>query len=507
MNDTPTTAIGDDSKELLLFQMGPVQEFIAQAATPSDLWAGSYLLSSLILEGIKSIPDYKDKVIFPNLSDDTVVNAMVQNLIPSIPNRFMALVTRGEGETIAKQVKKEIKAKLDKLGADLPVGAQTQLDQFLQMTWAVLPQRTGDMGEDYKSISRLLAMRRNVREFDPWREDEATKINGRNGPKDFLSGKETALKDADGRGAINLLKRKLPGMFKKEIPDIKTEDDKYLAIIAMDGDKMGKTLSGLNSEPKHREFSQRLAEFAREVKGEIDEPGVLIYAGGDDVLAAVPAKKAIETAKKLAKAFADKMAGFLWKDDNGEEHPVSASAGVAIGHEKTPLLDLVHAAQEAEHRAKTLYGRNALALSVFKRSGEKIEWGCNWKRDPEYDSDDDQACESDSAALRLHKEIVGSLKDELSSRFPYKLAAFLAPYELGKGTNADKDSDAEAAEMEAVVMKELEHVWERSSEEESPVVHKDAQAYLRETFGKNRPQDFLNLFLCETFINRQRTEN
>ena len=56
-------------------------------------------------------------------------------------------------------------------------------------------------------------------------------------------------------------------------------------------------------------------------------------------------------------------------------------------------------------------------------------------------------------------------------------------------------------------MKELEHVWERSSEEESPVVHKDAQAYLRETFGKNRPQDFLNLFLCETFINRQRTEN
>ena len=32
-------------KELLLFQLGPVQEFIAQAATVGDLWAGSYLLS------------------------------------------------------------------------------------------------------------------------------------------------------------------------------------------------------------------------------------------------------------------------------------------------------------------------------------------------------------------------------------------------------------------------------------------------------------------------------
>ena len=32
-------------RELLLFQLGPVQEFIAQAATVGDLWAGSYLLS------------------------------------------------------------------------------------------------------------------------------------------------------------------------------------------------------------------------------------------------------------------------------------------------------------------------------------------------------------------------------------------------------------------------------------------------------------------------------
>ena len=38
-----------EGKELLLFQLGPVQEFIAQAAEVADLWAGSYLLSSLIL--------------------------------------------------------------------------------------------------------------------------------------------------------------------------------------------------------------------------------------------------------------------------------------------------------------------------------------------------------------------------------------------------------------------------------------------------------------------------
>ncbi len=481
MNENPTsTPTGNDSKELLLFQMGPVQEFIAQAATPSDLWAGSYLLSSLILEGIKSIPDYESAVIFPNLAEDsTVLGAMENSLIPSIPNRFLALVPKGEGRSLAEAAKEKIGAKLLGLGESLAPGAKTQLEQFLQMTWAVLPERTGDMGKDYEAISRRLAMRRNVREFSPWREDDCTKVDGRNGKKDFLSGKETALDEE--RGAINLLKLAIAREKGRNTIQIQTKEDHYLAIIAMDGDKMGATLSNLGSEEKHREFSKRLAEFACETEGMIKTPGVLIYACGDDVLAAVPAKEAIDTARKLAKAFREKMAGFHWKDEEGREHPVSASAGVAVGHEKTPLLDLVHAAQDAEHRAKTDYGRNALALSVIKRSGETLEWGCNW----------------DSLALQLHEDIVGSLQDELSARFPYKLASFLEPYTLdGKASS----------EMEEVVMRELENVWERSAREDSPV-NRVARDYLHETFNNKRPQDFLTLFLCETFINRQRTED
>lgn len=476
MNEPPTSAQGDDSKEILLFQMGPVQEFIAQAATPSDLWAGSYLLSDLILAGIKSIPDHENSLVFPNLKDGTAVDAMEKELIPSIPNRFLAFVPRGLGGAIAERAKRAIGMRLRCLGRGLPDGSRTQLDQFLQMTWAVLSNPSGNMGEDYKAVGRLLAKRRNLREFEPWREEECTKPNGHNGPKDFLAGKETAL--AEGRGAMNLLKRKVAKDHHKDSIEIRTKDDSYLAVIALDGDKMGATLSNLKSKDEHRKFSKHLAAFAREAAGLIEDPGVLVYAGGDDVLAAVPAKKSIDMAKKLADSFAKEMSDFKWKDDKGNEHPVSASAGIAVGHEATPLLDLVRAAQEAEHRAKTLYDRNALALTVFKRSGETLEWGCNWS----------------SKALELHREIVDTLKDDLSARFPYKLAAFLAPYEL----------DANApSEMEPVILKELEHVWERSAKEDSPV-HEAAPQYLHETFENKRPQDFLALFLCETFINRQR---
>ena len=37
-----------NGKELLLFQLGPVQESIAQARSTRDLWSGSYLLSWLV---------------------------------------------------------------------------------------------------------------------------------------------------------------------------------------------------------------------------------------------------------------------------------------------------------------------------------------------------------------------------------------------------------------------------------------------------------------------------
>ena len=52
-------------------------------------------------------------------------------------------------------------------------------------------------------------------------------------------------------------------------------------------DKMGAALSRLNSRDKHQQFSQDLAGFAESAKQIVnnDHNGVLIYAGGDDVLA------------------------------------------------------------------------------------------------------------------------------------------------------------------------------------------------------------------------------
>ena len=109
MNEPPTIAIGDGSKSLLLVQVGPVQEFIAQARSIRDLWSGSYLLSWLVAHAIAAIIREgiiaKEDVVLPFVDDGTegspLIAALLDNqipidsekvLTPNLPNRCLLLV-------------------------------------------------------------------------------------------------------------------------------------------------------------------------------------------------------------------------------------------------------------------------------------------------------------------------------------------------------------------------------------------------------------------------------
>ena len=471
MSETENGNKGD----LLLFQLGPVQEFIVQAAEVSDLWAGSYLLSSLMWAGLDVIENKGDAVIFPNLRDGKVAEALAQK-IPTIPNRFLAHVPAGEGMVVAGKVKAAIRTRLRQFGveAQLPKEGGSQLEQFPQMTVAVLENPTGNFAGDdgdYKRITRRMALRRNLRDFEPWCET-APLGNG----KDFLSGKETALKHR--RGAMNLIKKRLGETHSIAInyPD----NDKYIAVVSMDGDKMGERLSSMASEAEHRQFSANLAAFAMSVGSIVEKHGgSLIYAGGDDVLAVLPAKKAIAAAIDLQKKFGEVVGG-------------SVSAGIAVGHEKALLQDLVARAKSAEHKAKHEHDRDALVVSVYKRSGETVQWGGKWN----------------SPGLTLLHELNDVLHDDLSNRFPYKLAALLRPYEV------EKLDENGIAEMSGVILAEVDHALEQSQlGEKRSFIGEEIKAYLNFTYPDEdgqkkrvKPSDFMNLFLCETFINRPREE-
>lgn len=462
-------------KELLLFQIGPVQEFIAQAETLGDLRVGSELLSDVTAAALRTIPDYETEAVFPAVEKDE---------LDGIPNRFLVFVPAGRGEELARQAAEAARAALLRIAAEafpkteLPENCRAayrqQVEAFLQTTWAVLKSPCGKMGADYGTIGKLMALRRNVRAFDAWHEEATGCV------KDFLSGKEFALdinlngaeNRTSGRGAMNLIKKALWTEEEKKEKEDKTDKlGDYIAVIALDGDHMGGKLSGFKTQEEHRAFSKKLAAFARSVSIP-KELGQLIYAGGDDVLAVVKAALAIPKARKLAKLFEETVG----------VDGITASVGIAIGSSKAPLQELVHEAHAAEGRAKRVYGRDALAVSVVKRSGEILHWGCKWN----------------SKAFDIYQSLAENTKGDFA-RFAYKLAGFLEPYGLDDCRELD-------AEMRKVIWAETQHVIEQTEGAKGVLSDEVLQDYLNEPSVGTHPADYLRLFLCEAFIDRPRGE-
>lgn len=155
----------------------------------------------------------------------------------------------------------------------------------------------------------------------------------------------------------------------------------YYALLKMDGDSMGTTLSEkIEDVSQHRKFSRRLAAFAQDDVPRIVEqeaPGALVYAGGDDALALLPVSVALSVAEKLRSTFAEKLSD---ETANGWG-ALHASTGLVFVHHQAPLQTAVRQATIMEKTAKHSYGRNAIAIRLLRRSGEPHEMGSKWDMD------------------------------------------------------------------------------------------------------------------------------
>jgi CRISPR-associated protein Cmr2 len=227
---------------------------------------------------------------------------------------------------------------------------------------------------------------------------------------------------------IQELKKTLKEIYKKI-----GKPNPYYAILYLDGDNMGKWLSGENlPEIQHayhsnvwkkmpQDFKQDLIkkspkkiltpaihsaistslrnytiEFVRPIVEE-EHLGKLIYAGGDDVLAFVNLKDLFDVMQKLRWAFSGQIkiennkmqldlnntTGFVLK--NQVYHltmgsKATCSMGVVIAHYKEPLQLVIDKVFEMEKKAKD-YGRDSFAICLMKHSGEERVGISKWKID------------------------------------------------------------------------------------------------------------------------------
>ena len=164
----------------------------------------------------------------------------------------------------------------------------------------------------------------------------------------------------------------------------------YYAMIQMDGDKMGTLLSGIKGDKEeHKAISKALSKFARTSSLNIVQeqyPGRLVYAGGDDVFALAPLARdvssndsivtVLDLANQLRQEYHDTVAEPVL--DTKRKESVTASTGIAIAHHYTSLSYVRRMAKTAEELAKDHYGRDALVVTIIRRSGEQTRVGCHW---------------------------------------------------------------------------------------------------------------------------------
>ncbi|MHA1363060.1 MAG: type III-B CRISPR-associated protein Cas10/Cmr2 [Candidatus Freyarchaeota archaeon] len=223
---------------------------------------------------------------------------------------------------------------------------------------------------------------------------------------------------------IESLSKNVAENIKKKLDELwkKFEPNKYYAVLMMDGDRIGKMLSGetlpnfeeflhpiFRSKIKEWEKSEKLFDtkrvltpsvhmaISRAMKDfsiykvqEIVEKngGFLVYSGGDDVLAFFPTEKVLGAANELQECF--KKAFYEIEVDGGKRKAMalgknaSMSAGIAFAHYKYPLYDVMEKVRAAERRAKNEYGRDAFCLTFLKRSGVTRIAGGKWKFVPDF---------------------------------------------------------------------------------------------------------------------------
>jgi len=472
---------------LIVFHIGPVQDFIATARRSHDLWYGSWLLSELAKTAALEVARYNGGdpscLIFPAPEGESL--EQLNSFDFSAPNKVVAVVSCNPVE-LGNAVKKSIHRRLDELSNDVFGGingferevAVEQVKDLIEFFWASYPLN-GNYKQARDFAEAVLSARKATRDFaqvswgssehkcslDGCREsvinenvynqmnDKMLYKNYRVQRGEYLCG-VCLLKRHGKRGseeyfystshvaALPLLER-LGGQHKPLVEDyigrlkelgIPSDDlesvrpphpvfgcrdghllyeerfrefffqDKekiqeaqkalrdflkeafgekkplpYYALLLADGDHMGKVIDAQKTPEKHRELSRIQSSFALEARRIVKEnKGSLIYSGGDDVLALVPLHKALDCACRLSEKFRERLAGFKG-EDSGKEIAPTLSVGIAVAHHLEPLSDVLELARRAEKAAKSVPGKNALAVTLNKRSGSertvKGTWG------------------------------------------------------------------------------------------------------------------------------------
>lgn len=172
---------------LIIFTIGPVQSFIAQARKTQDLFAGSRILSELARQAYELIEEKSGEenieLIFPAFYD------IDDNPITSNPNRFAVQLKGFAADKIQKlceEVRKELQSYFVEIAEEYLKGlngynsirsqVKVQLNNLLEIYWAAIDFNDSNYHERYLELESYLGGIKNMRLFAQT-EEEGRKCN------------------------------------------------------------------------------------------------------------------------------------------------------------------------------------------------------------------------------------------------------------------------------------------------------------------------------------------
>jgi len=173
---------------LIIFQFGPVQDFIQTARRTDDYWAGSFTLSYATAQVIALLEARGGTIVFPNAANNDLVEA-VRNSIPeekfpsellqpSLPNRVAALVKAEDVKSLKiklEGIKIIVLGKLFSLFSKVEnqlTGSQSiaskQIEDLFEFFYAFVTYDHENHEVSLCSAEENLAARKNIRDFKPY---------------------------------------------------------------------------------------------------------------------------------------------------------------------------------------------------------------------------------------------------------------------------------------------------------------------------------------------------
>lgn len=468
----------------LEISIGPVQGFVTQSRRTRDLWASSYLLSFLSAHAMCGAAKAGGEIVQPEIEQDPLylqVSGRDDGDPPkfgSLPNHFVVKVKNGQEHAkavaqasvrafhaawgqVCNAVWDKFLSPVHELGNGTEIIWNRQVGTFWEIMWAFgepgalarrkhwrshqPPPEPGDkcvLNHDLQELSGYIRNRHREAQDNFWR---SLRLN------------EFDLREKERLSAIALIKRLFPLVSQEALGwQVETEHwpstleigadaedpDKphFYAVVLADGDRLGKLLAKMDA----RSASRCLATFTSGVRKVVEKhEGLLVYAGGDDVLAMLPKEQALSCTQAIDTAYRNAFAHTKVRKE------ATLSAAVVFAHGKLPLGQVLREAhRQLDVFAKDENGRDSLSAIVLKNSGVHCQWTTTWNRPSS------RKAASESAISRIERlsALLKASGDEsgLSSILIYRLRNLASrlcgwsPWEPGTWTKLVPEIDLRA---------------------------------------------------------------